>query len=126
MPYIGETKFKICTRGNQHRKNMTQNILDYSGIVQHSQLCGKGIEWESLTTLKVETNRFERKVREALEIQYHECGPNKGGMNPDDGQYVTKLWTPYFKYLRNRQNDASNDNITMPPAGDDIALSSNG
>ena len=48
-------------------------------------------------------------------------------MNLDDGQYAsTNVWTPYFKYLRNRQNGASNDNITTPPAGDDIALSSNG
>ena len=100
MPYTGETKLKICSRGNQHRKNLTQNIIDYSGIVQHSLKCDKGISWESLTTLKVETNRFERKVWEALEIQYHECGPKKGGMNLDDGQYVTtKFWTPYFKYL---------------------------
>ena len=77
MPYTGETKPKICSRGNQHRKNLTQNKIDYSGIVQHSLKCDKGIEWESLTTLKVETNRFERKVLEALEIQYHECGPKK-------------------------------------------------
>ena len=61
------------------------------------------------------------------EMVTNECGPKKGGMNLDDGQYVsTKLCTPYLKYLRNRQNDASNDNITTPPAGDDIALSSNG
>ena len=26
-------------------------------------------------------------VWEALEIQYHECGPKKGGMNLDDGHY---------------------------------------
>ena len=41
MPYTGETKFKICTRGNQHRKNVLQNKLDYSGIVQYSQVCEK-------------------------------------------------------------------------------------
>ena len=54
MPYTGETKLKICSRGNQHGKNLTQNEIDYSGIVQHSLKCDKGIEWESLTTLKVE------------------------------------------------------------------------
>ena len=126
MPYTGETKFKICSRGSQHRNNVIQNKIDYSGVVQHSRDCDKGIEWESLTTLKVETKRFERKVREALEIQYHECGPKKGGMNLDDGQYVTtKFWTPYFKYLRKSKNDASNAVIATPPA-DDITLSSDG
>ena len=74
-----------------------------------------------------ETNRFERKVREVLEIQYHKCGPKKGGMNLDDGQYVTtKFWTPHFKYLRKRQNDAGHDDIGTPPADDDITLSHNG
>ena len=97
MPYTAETKFKIYTRGNQHLKNVMQNKLDYSGIVQHSHVCEKGIEWDSLTTLKVETNRFERKVQEALEIQYNEFGLKKGGMNLDNGQYVsTKFWSPYF------------------------------
>ena len=53
--------------------------------------------------MKVERNRFNRKVREALEIQLHECGPEKGGINQDDGQYVnTKFWMPYFKYLREK------------------------
>ena len=48
-------------------------------------------------------------------------------MNLDDGQYVTtKFWTPYFKYLRKRQNDAGNDDIATPPADDDITLSRNG
>ena len=46
-------------------------------------------------------------------------------MNLDDGQYVnTKFWTPYFKYLRNRQNDATNADIAVPPIDDTITLSS--
>ena len=61
-PYIGETKFKICSRGDQHRKNVIQSKIDYSGTTQHSQKCEQGIEWESLTTLKVENNKFDRKV----------------------------------------------------------------
>ena len=65
-----------------------------------------------MKTLKVEANRFNRKVRESLEIQYHGCGPKKGGMNLDDGQYVkTKFWTPLFRYLRNKNCDVSNDPI---------------
>ena len=35
-PYTGETKFKICSRGDQHRKNVIQNKIDYSGTTQHS------------------------------------------------------------------------------------------
>ena len=58
-----------------------------------------------MKTIKVEPNRFDRKVREALETQHHECGPSKGGINLDDSQYVTtKLWTPFFKYLRSQRS----------------------
>ena len=64
--------------------------------------CENGdILWDELETLKVERNKFDRKVREALEIEYNQCGPKHGGMNLDNGQYVTtKFWEPYFNYQR--------------------------
>jgi len=35
---------------------------------------------------------------EALEIQYHQCNPKYGGMNQDDGTYVTtSFWKPLLK-----------------------------
>jgi len=92
---------KVCTRGEQHHKNVIKDKVDDSGIVIHSRKCSEEIHWENIKTLKVENNRFDRKVREALEIQYQESGPGKDGMNLDDGQYVkTKFWLPYFKFLR--------------------------
>ena len=101
---------KVSTREKQHQGNVRRNNNEKSGIVLHARKCNKGIEWETMKTLKVQPRRFDRKVREALEIQYYECGPKKGGMNLDDGQYVkTKFWTPLFKYLRNKQCDVSND-----------------
>ena len=51
-------------------------------------------------TVKVECNRFNKKVCEALEIQLNKCGPSEGGMNLDNGQYVDrKFWTPFFDYV---------------------------
>ena len=59
------------------------------------------ILWEQTDTIKSEMNRFDRKVREALEIQYHKCGPKDGSMNLDMRQYVkTLFWTPFFSHLR--------------------------
>ena len=61
----------------------------------------KSIDFEKTKTVKVEYNRFNRKVCEALEIQLNKCGPSGGGMNLDNGQYVdTKFWTPFFDYVR--------------------------
>ena len=115
-PYTGESKMKICTRGDQHLKNTLDGNTDKSAIALHSSSCTGQIEWDKIKTIKIEPNKFDRKVREALEIQYQECGPQKGGMNLDDGQYVTtKFWTPMFKYLRNQRNqriENSADTIT--------------
>ena len=63
----------------------------------------------------MERNTFERRVREALEIQKHGSGPKEGGINKDDGMYVkTKFWLPYMRYLnkhemRERRQVTSND-----------------
>ena len=126
IPYTGETKLKICTRGDQHQKNTIEKKIDKSGIALHSSKCDKEIDWENIKTIKIEHRRFERKVREALDIQYWECGPKKGGMNLDDGQYVkTKFWTPFFKYLRNEHKNAINADIATSNNNDDTTVSNN-
>ena len=86
-----------------------------SGVASHSRLC-KEVEWEKIETLKVERHRFDRKVREALEIQLHKSGPENGGMNKDWGDYVkTKFWLPYLSYLkravRNKMTSNNPDNV---------------
>ena len=79
-----------------------------TAIIAHSINCTGQIEWEKMKT-KVEPNRFDRKVREALEMQHQDCGPSKGGINLNDGQYVTtKSWTPFFKYLKRSHYIANN------------------
>ena len=104
-PYIGETKLKINTRLNQHYEDVTKEKMKRSGVIVHSGKCDGDILWENATTVKVESNRFNRKVREALEIQYNDSEPTNGGMNLDNGQYVTtKFWKPMFKYLKGKQS----------------------
>ena len=72
-----------------------------SAIASHALLNNCVPDWDETVTLKVEPKRFERKFREALEIQRWQCGPANGGLNLDDGQYVTTaFWTPMFQYLR--------------------------
>lgn len=101
-PYVGETKLQVRTRIDQHQECVLTNNHKKSALAYHKEKCDKNINWDNANTLKVETNKFNRKVREALEIQYHKCGPENGGLNLDNGQYVkTKFWTPFFQFLRN-------------------------
>ena len=42
---------------------------------------------------------YNLKIREALEIRHHDCGPGKG-LNEDMGAYVkTDLWDPVLRTL---------------------------
>jgi len=96
--YVGETKLQVSNRIKQHQKATFLGQWEKSAIAEHSNHCHGSIEWEP-NTIKVEGLYFERKVREALEIQYHQTNPKYGGMNQDDGQYVTtSFWKPLLRY----------------------------
>ena len=108
-PYRGETKKKICTRTNEHRKNTEKQEWEKSAVALHSKVCSEDIIFDNAETVKVVYNKFDRKVREALEIQKYDCHHKDGGMNPDKGQYVTtKFWIPFFKYMRKSDELQSN------------------
>lgn len=100
--YRGETKKRISTRIEEHFHNVEKQEYDKSGVALHSKDCQGVIKWEEAGTVAVISNKFERKVREALEIQKNDCHYVNGGMNPDKGQYVTtKFWIPLLNHLHN-------------------------
>ena len=102
-PYIGETKVQIATRGGQHELYVSKGQWEKSGAALHQRDCGCG--FEAIKTIKVERNKFDRLVREALEIQYHQSGPSEGNINQDDGRYVkTKFWIPMLRNLRKKES----------------------
>ena len=44
---------------------------------------------------------YDIKIREALEIRRHNCGPGKG-LNEDMGSYVkTDIWDPVLRTIDN-------------------------
>ena len=100
--YVGETSLKVSTRVAQHRKNVEDERWDISGITNHAKDCKEGLNWEDAKLLKNEENRFDRKVREALEIQFRQTAPHsEHGLNLDDGQYVTsRFWKPMLSHIR--------------------------
>ena len=74
----------------------------------HSKDCNGSIQFENTETVKVVHNKFDRKVRESLEIQKYDCHSSNGGMNPDKGQYVdTKFWIPFLKHQRKIESNVS-------------------
>ena len=103
--YVGETKLKISKRIDQHHICTTEGKWERSAVAEHSKSCHGSFNWYSKeNTLKVTCHNFERKVREALEIQYHLCSPKYGGLNQDDGQYVTStFWQPMLSHLREQK-----------------------
>ena len=73
-----------------------------SYVATHAEECYVHIEWNSYSnTVTIESRNFDRKVREALQIQYEQCSPKEGGMNQDIGQYVTtNFWKPLFRSVK--------------------------
>ncbi|XP_065662967.1 uncharacterized protein LOC136085574 [Hydra vulgaris] len=97
--YVGETKLKVSTRICQHQKHTFEGKWKNSTVAGHSRNCHGAFGWNNNNTVKVEEDYFKRKVRESLEIQFHQCSPGEGGLNEDDGDYVTSsFWKPYFLF----------------------------
>jgi len=103
-PYVGETKKKIITRMREHESYIEKGQLEKSGIALHTKECNGQIKFEDTQVVTKESRKFERKIRETLEIQKNNSHTRYGGMNQDKGQYVTtRFWIPLMKYLRNAE-----------------------
>ena len=100
--YVGETSMKTATRIQQHKKSIVDKKWDLTGVSDHAK--NVGFDWKVTIILKTEEKRFERKVREALEIQLQQTSPHSDhGLNQDDGQYVTtSFWKPMFTHIREK------------------------
>ena len=97
--YIGETKLQVSTRIKQHQKNSFLGNTAHSGLCQHDSLCEVEIQWEEAETIKVEGRYYERKIREALEIQRQNAV--QAGCNQDAGQYMAnEHWLPIFRQIK--------------------------
>ena len=73
--YVGETKLKVKSRISQHQKTVTDEKWEASGIPLHAENCKAGFKWEDTKILKTSERRFDRKVRQALEIQLQDTTP---------------------------------------------------
>jgi len=91
--YVGETKLKVSTRINQHKKNAFLGNRGHSGIADHAIDCQNDVVWHEAETIKIESRYFFRKIRESLEIQKGNLV--RGGSNQEYGQYLEhQFWLP--------------------------------
>ena len=108
-----ETKLQVRTRNGQHEEYVRKERWDKSGAALHQKDCRSG--FEDVQTIKVESRRFEREIREALEIQKHGSGPKEGGVNKDDGKYVkTSFWIPMMRHLHKEEQKKRNREPRRP------------
>ena len=67
--YVGETGRMIGTRINEHVQSIEKRKWDSLEISMHTESYERGYKLENIKVLKIEGSIFDRKVREALEIQ---------------------------------------------------------
>ena len=102
--YVGQTIRPISTRGKEHEKAAEKGNWHHSGITQHKESCPEAVNWKpevivNMTNKNKKKLAYDLKVREALEIRRHRCGPGHG-LNEDMGAYVkTSLWSPIFHQM---------------------------
>ena len=95
---------KTATRIQQHKKSIVDKKMVLKGVSDHAKTCKVGFDLKGTITLKTEEKKFERKVREALEIQLQQTSPRSDhGLNQDNGHYVTtSFWKPMSTHIREK------------------------
>ena len=130
-PYVGRTKLKTGTRINQHEGYVANENWEKSGAAEHARTCPLGPLFDEATTITVEHRKFERSVREALEIQRHRSAPRYKGINKDDGQYLkSTFWMPFMDLITKEEKDRDErrnrrqitEDANMTSDGEDNAL----
>ena len=105
-PYVGQTKKQIASRFEEHKDYVEKEQWHKSGAAQHAQTCPAGTKFTNMYTIKPIQNKFDRLVREALEIQRHGSGPRQRGINLDDGQYLNNtFWVPLMRTISKEEKE---------------------
>ena len=100
--YTGETKKRIITRTIEHQQESNKGNWNASGATEHCKICHGQFNWLHPKTLSVNSNFYERKVRESLEIDKSIIQYGRGKvLNRDNGNFVSaKTWKPLFAKLK--------------------------
>lgn len=98
--YVGQTSRVCDLRWKEHGNAIRTENWSHSGISQHHQVCANEFDSSNVSIIATAQSKskkkllYDLKIREALEIRRHKCGPGKG-LNEDMGAYVkTDIWDP--------------------------------
>ena len=67
--YVGESKKRVVTRIEEHRKDIFNGKWTNSGAAEHAKTCNQEFKWDDACTVAVEEDYTRRKIKEALEIR---------------------------------------------------------
>ena len=89
----------------EHLRAINTEKWSHSGISQHYQTCTHAPNKDNFSIVKNMQGKnkkflsYNMRIREALEIRRHKCGPGKG-LNEDMGAYVkTDIWDPVLQSI---------------------------
>ena len=104
--YTGETGCLCVTRMDQHKKAINRGHIQDSALAEHGIKCNENVSWDEVQVLSVQPNWYRRKVREALEIQCLQTGPEQpNGINRDIGDYVTTdIWKNFYPFWKQQES----------------------
>ena len=91
--YIGQTNRSFKLRWDEHAKAIERKSWQHSGITQHYENCTHPFNKDHFQPIHNMQGKkrlklaYDTRVREAMEIRRHGCGPGKG-LNEDNGAYI--------------------------------------
>ena len=96
--YVGQTGRSYEKRWAEHKYAIDRENWSHSGVSQHHQHCPHQFDAKNFSVIHNMQGKnkrrlgYDMRMREALEIQRHKCGPGQG-LNEDMGAYVkTDIW----------------------------------
>ena len=104
--YICESKKRVLTRCIEHQQDSMSGKWESYGATEHTKECHGQFNWLHPKTVRISPYMYERKIREALEINklktINEKDKTFTVLNRDNGEYVTtNSWKPLFMKLGN-------------------------
>ena len=104
--YIDESKWRVLTRCIEHQQDNMSEKWESSGAIEHTKECHGQFHWLHPKTVRIPPYMYERKIREALEINklrtINEKDKTFTVLNRNNGDYVTaNSWNPLFMKMGN-------------------------